>query len=129
MTTDSELSQAKDSRVAGGWWVFAHGGLFDSEAVETPPLFHVVNLPGQNAALDGATLCGWARFKEGCAGGAWRPDSSSSVERGDAGVGRGSDNPQVCPRCADALIALHCVADWDAFKAWARKHKRKAVAA
>jgi hypothetical protein len=118
-----------------GYWVFANGGLFDSRAVESPPLYHVVNLPGQNQALDGGTLCGWQRFKPECAGGAWRPEATGDVERGSADIGGGSDHPQVCPRCADALIHLFTNGmDWDELKEWARGRSplarpRRAVAA
>lgn len=105
----------------GGYWIFATGGLFDSQAVESPPLLHVVNLPGQNEALNAGTLCGWARFKPECAGGSWREQATSYVESGDAAVGVGSEDPQVCPRCADALVALVMrKGDWDSFKEWAR---------
>jgi hypothetical protein len=114
--------------VSAGWWVFAHGGLCDSAAVETPPLFHVVNLPGQNEALRGGTLCGWVRFRDGSAGGAWRPDARTYVEKGSADVGDGSDSPQVCPRCADGLIALHTLGSWDAYREWAKTHLTRASA-
>lgn len=102
----------------GGYWVFASGGLIDSKAVETPPLMHVVNLPGQCEALNGGTLCGWARFKEGCAGGAWRSEATSYVERGNAEVGAGGEGVQVCPRCADRAVWLAGRGrDWGDFKA------------
>lgn len=114
------------AKIAGGYWVFANGGLLDSVLVESPPLYHVVNLPGQNAALSGGTLCGWARFKDGCPGGAWRPVAARDVEKGYSDMGEPLDSPgpQVCPRCTDALVALVSLEDWDAFKVWARENKR-----
>jgi hypothetical protein len=90
--------------MSGGYWVFGWGRLVDGRAAEEPPLFHVVNLPGQNDEFDGGTLCGQVRFKDGAPGGLWRPNATSYVERGDAAVGAGGDNPQVCPRCADEMV-------------------------
>src|SRR6187551_3127316 len=82
-----------------GWWVFAWGGLFDSRAAEDPPLLHAVNFDNGPD-----TLCGLPRFTKEAPGGAWRPQATPYVEKGDAMVGQGGKGVQVCPRCADELV-------------------------
>jgi len=81
----------------GGYWVFAWGSLLDSRSAEDKAYLHVVNLPG----LDGGTLCGLERFKDGRPGGAWRP-TASEYEK-DAGMGDGKPGV-VCPKCSDEML-------------------------
>lgn len=110
------------------YWVFMNGGLFDGQFVEDPPFRHIVNLPGQNQALNGGTLCGWARFTKESAGGAGRP---SACAKGN--VIDGQEEGPVCPLCADALVwvstkLLEDDFSWDAFKLRMHEKKRKALA-
>lgn len=99
------LADLRPDNPNAGWWVFHHGGLFDSVWAETPPLAHAVNI-GRGSA----TACGRDRFVSepvyppdavrATPGGSWGP----SLDR-LGGLQPRQGEPPIAP-CSACLAAL-----------------------